>query len=260
MLETVEAERFDGDAQGGATIPTKMGCRRENGTHLDAFVKCSSPQCAPGGLAREIVGCLLAQKLGLICGSPVLVNLDPDLIEQIRSVSPSSSARMRGSVSPAFGSVALGSGFTLCNGIDFSNPTLRQTALEIWAFDQLVMNPDRNAKKPNCLVKGDVLAVIDHEKALVVYGIGGLVPAPWQQNWVPEKGHLFHDLVMGGPRNLDRLKEAWANISEDEIDQIMSAVPRDWGAQDVIDSIRNYLLELRQNIETAFDNLQRAYE
>ncbi|MGN2246426.1 HipA family kinase [Frateuria sp. GZRR35] len=258
MLETVDGIRYDDDARGGATLPSMMGCLRDDGQPVDVFVKCSWQQCPAGGLAREVVGCLLAQRLGLVVGQPVLVRLPEELTSTVRQVAPQAAYRMQQSVKPAFGSVALGSGFLRCDGVDPSNNLLRQAATEIWAFDQLILNVDRNARKPNCLVKGDVLAIIDHEKALLVAGVGGfLAPAPWQRNWKSDDKHLFHTAAIEGTRDLDRLHKRWRDIGPEEIRKIISNVPLSWGVSEVTAEMSGYLVDLHQNLDAAFDNLQR---
>jgi len=259
MLEIVDGERYDSDAEGGATVPAKMGCVRADGQRIDVFVKCSWAQCPPGGLVREVVGCLLAQRLSLSVGRPVLVRLPEELTSVVRQIAAGASARMQGSVKPAFGSIALGPGYLRCDAIDPTNAVLRQSALEVWAFDQLILNVDRNARKPNCMTKGNVLAVIDHEKALNVHMVGTFIqPAPWQDEWLSDPAHLFHGVAMGGSISLERLHGQWASLQPADVEQILSAVPESWGTGEVVEGIRAYLETLQQNIDAAFRNLLRV--
>ncbi|HEY2344501.1 MAG TPA: hypothetical protein VGH80_01310 [Xanthomonadaceae bacterium] len=258
MLEVLEAVRFDGDAQGGATIPSKMECLRPNGQSADVFVKFSSVRCPVGGLAREVIGCLLAQSLDIAVGIPVLVSVHADLIEQVKSISPETGARMRNSASPAFGSISLGSGFSLCNAT-VTKPLL-QFAAEIWAFDQLTLNPDRNSAKPNCMTNGSRLVAIDHEKALEVVWVGGLVPAPWEDRWQPEAGHLFYNLLRGGGASLDRLEKTWRTIDESRVRDFASNVPAAWQVNDVVSLIVEYLCSLHANLSAAFSNLKKVMQ
>ena len=89
-LPVVVAERFTDvvSADKGATEPIKMTCRSESGQLVDAFVKCASPQCTPGGLVRELLGCLLADRLGFEVGAPLLVEVPGELVEVMRDQIP----------------------------------------------------------------------------------------------------------------------------------------------------------------------------
>lgn len=256
MVETVEAERFDHEAVGGATLPIKMECVTRLGKKVDVFVKCSSDQCSGGGLVRELIGCLLAQRLGFAVGCPVLVEFSDELLDQIRLVSPSAANRMRAALRPAFGSIGLGPGFRLCRP-PLPDSAVEVTATEIWAFDQLALNPDRNSTKPNCLINKDILAVIDHEKALSVQGIGGLVPAPWEDRWIPVSSHLFHDIVRSRNLEFQSLKDRWRTVDSGTIEEILSSVPVTWD-EEVKREVGIYLTDLSANLDQAFLNLERV--
>jgi hypothetical protein len=258
MLETVIAERFDGIAQGGATEPLKMGCKTSEQAWVDVYVKCTSPQCPPGGLVRDLVGSLLARTLGLDVGIPVLVSVPLELIEAIKMSTPAIGARLSNSVVPSFGSTSLGGGYQLVQLPLPQSNAVRVQAAELWAFDQLICNPDRNLQKPNCLIKGEKLALIDHEKALDVTFLGFLSPAPWDEGWLPDRDHLVHDALLGAALPLERLKEAWFALTEGGIRSLCSLVPQSWNG-DVAGEICQYLVNLQANLQPAFNKLERSF-
>ncbi len=259
MLENLTAERYYEDAVGGVTEPSKMGCSRPDGTTIDVFVKCSSQNCPPGGLAREVIGALLAKFVGIPVGRPALVTVEPELLNMIGRVAPSTSARMRNSVVPMYGSIALGAGYSLCHRDLPIESSVYQTAVEIWAFDQLILNSDRNERKPNCMLKGEELVMIDHEKALLVETVGSfLQPAPWDGNWLPYSGHLFNSAVLSKTPNLDRLHNAWRSLDEVRIQEIFTYIPTSWGEKNILSGISGYLVDLHANLDSAFANLKRV--
>jgi len=256
MLENLTAERYYGNAVGAATKPSKMGCRSSSGTVIDVFVKCSWLQCPPGGLVREVVSALLADALQIPSAKPSLVHIEQELLDQIQAISPETCVRMSNSVVPMYGSIALGTGYSLCTPGAPLGPGIIRSAAEIWAFDQLVLNPDRNARKPNCMLKGDGLAIIDHEKALMVEGVGGfLLPAPWDAHWTPDVSHIFNEAVRSGSFDLTRLQNAWREIDGEKTQKILSYVPQSWDIEGVMGSIGNYLADLHANLDSAFKNL-----
>jgi hypothetical protein len=188
-------------------------------------------------------------------GRPVLVDLPTDLVAEIRRAAPGAGIRMMESVKPAFGSVSLGTGFTLCRPPLPEDDNVSQSALAIWVFDQLTMNPDRNLRKPNCMINGNKLAAIDHEKALVTFGVGGFVPAPWDEKWQPEFQHLFHEHVMSGKGSLELTKQSWSSLNGSIVDELLGAVPASWQAGESVQEMRRYMSALFENLDAAFKNL-----
>lgn len=262
MLETLVATEFLGEVQGGATIPSKMACRRVDGSRVEVYVKCSSVDCGKEGLARDLVGCLLALRLGMRVGEPVLVDVPPELIRLVKEYSPSAAARMSNSVRPFFGSISLGEGCVLCQGVQADAAAgLVRSAAEVWAFDQVFLNVDRNERKPNCLIKGDALAVIDHEKALNVNGMGFLFQPPWDSKWQPDGCHLFSNCRGGRNGDLDRFKSAFVELGrKNGISEIMGLVPSEWVDQRFMEEVSGYLLALYENVDAVFFNLDKAGE
>lgn len=258
MIDTLLAAEFIGEAQGGATVPLKMACRTANGARLEVYAKCTSNMCGKEGLARDLIGCLLAKKLGIKVGEPVLVEVPNDLIEVIRQCSRGAALRISNSVNPLFGSVALGAGFTLCRSIPPESTNLAQGAAEVWAFDHLFLNVDRNDIKPNCLVNGEQLAIIDHEKALNVNWIGKIFPPPWRGDWCADSNHLFRHWRPCNNRNLDRLRGVLAALGPKDVDDILEQVPRSWADEIFLSGIRGYLLELSANLDAVFRNLEKV--
>lgn len=266
MIERVTAIRFHEQAQGGATEPFLAACEREGSGVFDAFVKFSWQGCPPGGLIREVVSALLAGDVGLRPAVPVLVDIEIDLLEEVAGASLMLRKvvhRARGSVAPAFGSVHVGAGARLCT-VDALPAECLDQATEIWAFDQLVMNPDRNRRKPNCLILNDNLFMIDHEKALNVAGVGAFIPAPWQDGGVlltqdSEYSHIFATIVRGRARTIDRLHEAWRSLRRDQIDGYVELIPDTWMVgNDVASEIVGYLTNLQENVDAAFERLRQV--
>lgn len=256
----LDALHFIKHAQGGVTEPALMRCVTPlEGHAFDVFVKFSWQQCSCAALARELVAGMLADHLRIPAGKAALVNVPEAVEDSIRYLQPALAARIRNSVAPAFGSIWLGDRYMLCTEVMGRDARLRDSAAELWAFDHLILNVDRNAKKPNCLTNGSEIAAIDHEKSLDCFGIGGLVPAPWEERWLPYAGHLFHGTVTSGGGSLDRLESAWADIGRtDFIEALIARVPKSWNAGDVCTEIGSYLFNLGVNVDAAFANLRKV--
>ena len=258
MIETVEVVSIGRELACGATAPLLVRCRWPSGVMQDVIAKFSWEQCPPQGRARELVGCLLAHRVGLTAGSPVFVRLNADMLVEYEYAQPTTAGRIRRSVVPGFGSVLIPQHSTMAVHPGGVPATLIGQATEIWAFDELILNVDRNKHKPNCLTDGTRIAVIDHEKALVCQGRGFLFLEPWQETWKPLESHLFYDAVLAGRSSIDKLHQEWSTVSEADIAGIANAVQISWGVKSTVDKIVAYLYELRLNLDSAFANLKKV--
>lgn len=194
MIRSVDAERFDRLATSGRTIPYRIACRDNSGRLIDVIAKLTWAKCPVSSLIREAIAAQLLRDLGIDVATPVFVNFDDLFIESVRIAGRRNEAdRLAAAVRPAFGSCHLGDGYQICSPNIATAMT--QQAAEIWAFDQLVMNPDRLTSRPNCLTDGTRIALIDHELSLNVVGLGLFLPPPWEEIKNPlqvaENEHIF---------------------------------------------------------------------
>ncbi|MDC8013869.1 HipA family kinase [Tahibacter soli] len=262
MIETVHAERFDHQAAHGRTEPLFLSCRRASGESIDVVAKFTWAHCTRGGLTREVIASLLLQDLGIPAATPLLVEFDDFLADSLQLIGqPQLAARVRSSVTPAYGSKVLGTGYALCTE-DSATGSLGRQAADAWAFDQLILNPDRRPTKPNCLTNGMQIALIDHELALDVVGIGILVPAPWATPLTflgSESEHVFERAIKGRGFDLGELEQRWRGIGEERIRGYAACVPAAWNdGTETLKEIVEYLAALQMNLSAAFDRLRKV--
>jgi len=87
-----------------------------------------------------------------------------DNLDLVANTQPSQAARIRGSVGLNFGTRALSDVSTW--PVDkFIPDAMWQEAVDIFAFDALIQNPDRRFSNPNLFTRGDSLLIFDHETA-----------------------------------------------------------------------------------------------
>lgn len=254
-LELLKAIAFRQEAVGGATLPVVMQCVDARGSTSEVYVKFSWQQCPPAGLVRELFGAFVARDLGLLCASPALVEIPDELRDLIDCENRPLAHRMATSVIPAFGSQSLGAGYRLCHA--GAIPSLSSAhAAEVWAFDQLVLNPDRNQRKPNCLTSGTDIALIDHEKALNLDGVGTILcPAPWQALLPSAHDHIFFEVARNSGVTLDRLQNAWNDVLNN-VSLYHLSIPATWNCATLTSEICEYLKQLGENLAAAFRNLR----
>lgn len=260
-VETISAERFDAIAEGGATKPLRMSCVSGVGQRLDVYVRYSSEACPVGGLARELIGNLLAKQIGVAVAEIAFVNVSNELVELIHLDNPGVAKRLIAAVDPKLGSISVGAGFQLCSTQMDTAPAFQFAAFKLWVLDELIFNVDRTQTKPNCLFKGHELIAIDHEKSLNLSQLGSFLcpPMPWDSSWQPNKHHVFYEIVRKTTFDFTAVRASWSLLNVQMINGICSTVPISWGANEIVEQIRGYLFSLHEKIEDSLENLRSSF-
>ncbi len=248
----------------GRTKPILLACERSDGSEVEVITKFSSG-CDRGvtGLAIESLLAMLAADLRLPVPEPLLVHVDPEVID--RDISPSARALADSSTDPSFGSIRLPAAFIAVSS-DKRLDNLIDQAAEVFAFDGMVLNPDRLVKNPNCQSDGTKLAIFDHEAALAGLDVLGtmLQPYPWVTGGLLTLGtgpgqHVLFALLRGKEVQLDRFAAAWTGVTDVRLQAYKDALPDTWApAFPVIDQALNYLRELRDHVPAVLDEVRRV--
>lgn len=263
MLDELQATRFIRQVNSGRTKPLLIALENEEGDEVEVVAKFSeSGGIGVNGLIREALCAALAADLNLPVPRPYLVRIDQPYIDAVRVVAPETADVLAASNRVGFGSRFLGQGYASWMRDRSIPEVMRQSAVEIFSFDQFVANSDRRPENPNLLSKGDDFAIIDHELALYTEGIIGW-QAPWHDGALdhssgPDK-HILSAGLKGNPINMDGIVSAWEGISDDRLAQYISTMPTDWpDAEAITGTMCHYLAELRDNIESAVDQVRKV--
>ncbi len=120
---------------------------------------------------------------------------------------------------------------------------LRQTAVEILAFDAVIDNADRRREKPNLLWKGDELLVIDHEMAFAFTRLIGQPHRPFESGASDFlSGHPFRAGLRRADVSLERFTGELEALSGSVIDALCNAAPQEFGTGH-LDKIAVWLTE-----------------
>lgn len=177
MISYAAAVRYDGESGAGRNKPLRVVVETDDGIEHEVFLKPSGrPELSVTGLANEALAACIAGKVGLPVCRPFFVELSPVWIASIPDVALREVLERSSPI--GFGSTAAGVGWRQWSAEDVLTSSRRKMALEIFAFDAFLENPDRKPSNPNLLVKGDEFRVIDHELALFVRGLFP-PPRPW---------------------------------------------------------------------------------
>jgi hypothetical protein len=95
-----------------------------------------------------------------------------------------------------------------------------QMAVDIFAFDALVQNPDRRFNNPNLLVNGDSILIFDHEIAFSFLLDIFPSPSPWRlesQQYLAD--HVFYRQLKSQEIDLTGFTSRLMNLSDAVLDR-----------------------------------------
>lgn len=212
-------------------------------------------------LAAEAIAAMLALDLGLPMPKPYLVEIEAEFATTITD--PGVRVKAMASLGANFGTERIPSGFYVLPKHKALPEVLRETALEVLAFDTLINNPDRRLGNPNFVTNGRALFIFDHELAFMTRGIIDWKP-PWEPFSVefpvllkPDSTHIFAAEFKGKPVNLDRFRGAFQAIADERIGDYRAALPPDW-VNDDVDQMLEYVRQLKNNLARATQNIEEA--
>ncbi len=263
MIRRATTIEFRGLAQQGRNEPLIVVAETADGEELELYMKPSGrPELGFEGMANELFAACIAGQLGLPICEPILVHIHPDWIESLPS--PGLQHLMRASCPVAFGSVAAGDGWRLWSTGDQALGSRREAALGIFAFDAFTGNDDRRPEKPNLLVKGDELRMIDHELCFRLRMKFAPRVAPWElgnlSSLVQADRHILGP-VLHGDRFLDvaALQAGWAGLSNDCLADYGAAIPVEWNdAAGAINDAVEHLKIVRDRIDECLNEVRRV--
>jgi type III secretion system FlhB-like substrate exporter len=203
-----------------------------------------------------MAGSGLAKHFRLATPEPAIVRIEADLAELIAQIEPEHGVPVRQSVGLNFGS-ELATGFGNWP-VEKSIPeAVWQAAVDIFAFDALIQNPDRRWQNPNLLIKGDVVLVYDHEVAFSF--LVDLLPSatPWKlgdQRYLED--HVFFTKLRSKPIDLNGFIESLGDLTDDRIERIGSEAPPEWNNGTLL-RIEAHLRLMREHAEEFAEEIRR---
>lgn len=234
QIEAVEAIQFHQVMTAGRTTPLLLSCEKADGSTMDAVVKFATGQhCTGSSLCAELIASQLAADLGMPTPKPLIVGWEQAFRESL--VDQQARRIVSASAPPAFGSTLATDGFASWPADrKLIGDGMRQMALATFFFDAMIGNSDRGGMKPNILVRGDSLRLIDHEMAfrdymLIVkptppWGLGGL------NGMVIPGAHIFATQLAKDVKELDfaPIRAAWTSLSDPQIEAYVTVLPPEW--------------------------------
>ncbi len=256
MLPRLTAVQFERFMASGRTSPALCGCEDQSGAYAGEYVVKLRGAVGPSGLLNELLAARLAGHFGIASPEPALIAIDPALVELVAASQPAQEARIRGSAGLNFGTRALSGVSTW--PVDKTIPdAMWQAALDVFAFDALIQNPDRRYNNPNLFTRGDSLLVFDHETAFSF--LLAILPSeePWKlndQQYLTD--HVFYRKLKSKPIDLTGFTAALGGLSEGILTGIVADVPGEWN-NDNLPKIERHLRTVRDRAGEFAAEVQR---
>jgi hypothetical protein len=252
------ATAYQGSFSSGRTKPAVFMCEDAGGNSAGEYVVklIGSPELSVEAMLRELVGSLLADALGLIVPERAIVTIERELAAAISD--PELAGVMAASAGNNFGSKNMIGGYVTWP-VEKSIPThLRQTAAEIFAFDMLVQNPDRNTVKPNILWRDERLVLIDHESAFSFVLNIFPIRTPWLLEEQPyHRKHIFYGELKGSDLALERITTELMRLSDDWWEEIRSEIPAEW-MNEQFDKMREHVMKVQLHATEFMNDIRRV--
>lgn len=259
MLTTVRPIQFNGRLCGGRTRPCMLTAERPDGSKVELVGKFSEG-CGEFGLAMEVIAARLASDLQLPVPVPYLIDVDPGWVASVSDAEHRELIARSSSV--AFGSTLVTGGFSAWSRGNKITKAMAPKALAIFVFDLVTNNTDRRDEKPNCLVRGDEIVIIDHELAFLTEGILGWQP-PWMkgslQSFATPGAHIFWAGLRGKSHSYGEIGRAWQGLSGGRVRGYESLIPPAWAsAQTAVDRALNLVLGVCEHITDCLKEVDRV--
>ncbi|HEX4031725.1 MAG TPA: HipA family kinase [Terracidiphilus sp.] len=241
----------------GRTSPALCGCENELGATAGNFVVKLRRTVQLRGLVNELLGAELATHFGISSPVSALITLEPKMAELIACSEPAKAEFVKESIGFNFGTQIL-IGFNTWP-VDKQVPeTMRGLAVNVFAFDALLQNPDRTYGNPNLLTSGDAIMIIDHELAFSFLRDISPSTAPWVLDRQPYlENHVFYRQLKSKTIDLTGFTARLRALSETVLDEIFADVPPEWNNEEDGLKIREHLLAIRNHAEDFAEQIRR---
>jgi hypothetical protein len=182
------------------------------------------------GALLELLGSRLAAHFGIMVPEPVAVNVDAGFAALLTG-----DPQFNGHTPLIQSNIGLNFGSRYLNPVSQWQggrripDTMVDSAVEIFAFDALIQNPDRRVTNPNLLTMGSSFYVYDHETSFSFLQAILQPPEPWiVENEPYLKQHIFHDGLKKRAIDLTAFCERLTQLTDAVLLGFRTEVPAEW--------------------------------
>lgn len=200
----------------------------------------------PRSCCFELIASFIAMELEMSIPDPAIIEITQSFVDIYDGINKE---LVKKSIGKNFGSKYKPGYPTLLNSIKLT-PGQYARAVKIFSFDIFISNADRRIGKPNMLIKGDEIVIIDHELAFgFILELFYNNPTPWilrpqDDKWI--KNHFFYKSLKGNEHNFDDFVDKLSTLDENFWNKLYQLIPDEWNGS-YVDQIKNDLSLLVQN-------------
>lgn len=229
MLPVVTATEFIKVMKSGRTAPILCGCSNQDGKPAGEFVvKLRQRIGGTRGLLQEFLGSRLASHFGILVPEVGAVEIDLEFAEALDEQDRNLAASAKASIGLNFGTAIINPATTWL--VDKSIPdAMWRDAVNIFAFDALIQNPDRRSANPNLFTQGDNIYVYDHETSFSFLFAVARSADPWNlegEHYLDQ--HVFYRRLKAKEIDLGDFEERLVALTDDALGKIRDEVPGEW--------------------------------
>lgn len=207
---------------------------------------------------RELVAAFMAMEMSLPVVEPAIIDISPAFVKTLQDKPYYVLATKSTGIN--VGSRYIKDFTTLPNEISLTG-SQEAAAQNIFAFDLLIQNSDRNFEKPNMITDGKNLVMLDHE-----LGFGFLLTLsflrsvePWKFNaadllWI-EKHCLFKRLK-GKLYELDNFPAKLDNLNDGFWERAHELIPDEWMVTEMFLNIKKHVDLIREHKKEFIANIK----
>jgi hypothetical protein len=260
MIARLTATQFQRFMESGRTFPALCGCSDESGNPVGEYVVklCGAVDGKEAALVNELLGAALAGYFSLSAPQPAIIFLDPLFTNLISVEYPSRRDVLQSSAGWNFGTKHMPAAGTW--PVDMSIPWDRiASAVEIFAFDALIQNPDRRFNNPNLLADTSGFHVFDHELAFSFLRVVLPSSTPWiidQDRYLEQ--HVFYRKLKAKPIELEGFTTKLAAMPDAFLDGLVAEVPPEWDNQECVARIVEHLRVAKDHATEFAESIRRV--
>lgn len=257
MLQRLIAAQFVRVMESGRTGPILCACTDQNGALAGEFVIKLLQRMGIGvaGLLHEFLGSRLASHFGILVPEPVGVTIEPEFAMALADRNPELAASVQASIGLNFGSKVLYPVSTWPVNRSISEAMWRD-AVNIFAFDALIQNPDRRTENPNLFTQGDSIYVYDHEMSFSFLLALAKSDEPWKIERDYLANHVFYRRLKSKEIDLADFEERLNSLTGDVLAEIREEIPEEWQHDD-LDKVEAHLTAVHGHAEEFIEQVRR---
>lgn len=212
----------------GHSRPLLIDAEEADGGSRHEVVLKLAPDVQSGrtGLAIEMICTELARRLGLNAASGWRVEITREFADSVPD--PEARRRLGQALGVQFGSTYHAGQYHVPLADGALDDGLLDHAAAVLLFDAMTGNDDRHRLKPNCLLRGDDIVLIDHERAWPVLR-DELRPAAWEEGGLAAiRHHVFYHGLRGQMPDFSGAAQAWKAVTAAVAAELVAEVPGEW--------------------------------